>query len=810
MLRNYLVVALRALRRQPGYAAINVFGLGVGMAACLLIGLFVWQERTYDRFHDKADRVSRVWVVEEYGEEGGAREFISTATPVVLGPTVEAEFPEVEAVIRVQETSTVVGPEGSRFEEPIHAVDPRFFEVFSFRLLAGDPATALAAPRQVVLTLEAAERYFPGQDPIGRTLPMDAEMVSQDYLVTGIVEAPPVASSLQFRFLIPFVDWEAIVGESTRTSWFNVTVSTYLLTREGVDRAALEALFPRLMERVLPAGFPGSYVLRLQPLTDVRLGTTLPDRVAPVRYRQYLGLLGIIAAFVLAVAAINFVTLSVGQSARRAREVGLRKALGAQRTQLAGQFWGEALVLAGLGLGLGVALAALYAPAFGELAGVPLAFGMSVRVGFLLLALLAVVGLGAGAYPALVLSGFRPVEALRDRLQLTGDRSLLRRGLVVVQFSLAILLVIGTLMVGRQLDYVRSLPLGFERAHTVVIPTGLPAGPAQDVLERFRQRVGGHAAVEEVTLSAFTLSEPWGWAGYEDPEGTWRTFRLNWGSPDFLAFSGVPLAAGRFHDAAFALDSSRVVVNEAFVRDLGWASAEDAVGRVLPLPGEARFEVVGVVRDFHFASLREAVEPMVYALAPSPVIQATSDFSTGASSLRKLHVRIRDGDTPATLAALRQGWEAAAPDLPYDYYFLDEAVDARYRQEEQLGRIATTASLLALFIAALGLFALATLSVARRRKEVGVRKVLGASTAGLVALLSKDFLKLVGLAFVVAAPLGYVVTSRWLEGFAYRASPGLWVFLLAGVLAAGIALAAVSYHAFRAATADPVRALRSE
>jgi len=809
VLRNYLLVALRAIRRQPGYAAVNVFGLGVGMAACLLIGLFVWQERTYDRFHEKAERLSRVWITETYGEDGGAREFVNTATPVVLGPTVEAEFPEVEAVVRVAETSTVVGPEGHRFEEPIHAVDPRFFEAFSFPLRAGDPATALAAPRQVVLTPEAAERYFPGQDPLGQTLSIDAEMVPQEYLVTGVVEEPPVASSLQFRLLIPFGDWEALVGESVRTSWFNVTVSTYLLTREGVDRAALEALFPRLVERVLPAAFPGTYTLHLQPLTDVRLGTALPDRVAPVRYRQYLGLLAIIAAFVLAVAAINFVTLSVGQSARRAREVGLRKALGAQRTQLAVQFWGEALVLAGLGLGFGVALAALYAPAFGELAGVPLAFGLSVRVGVFLLALLAVVGIGAGAYPALVLSGFRPVEALRDRLQLRGDRSLLRRGLVVVQFSLAILLVIGTLMVGRQLDHVRSLPLGFEQAHTVVIPTGLPERPAQDVLERFRQRVGGHGTVEDVTLSAFTLSEPWGWAGYEDPEGTWRTFRLNWGAPDFLAFSGVPLAAGRFHDAALASDSARVVVNEALVRDLGW-TAESAVGRALPFPGETRFEVVGVASDFHFASLREAVEPMVYALAPGPIAGAASDFSTSTSSLRKLHVRIRAGDTPATLATLRQAWEAAAPDLPYDYYFLDEAVGARYRQEEQLARIATTASLLALAIAALGLFALATLAVARRRKEVGVRKVLGASVTGLVALLSVDFLKLVGVAFLVAAPLGYVATSRWLESFAYRASPGGGGFLLAGTLAAGVALAAVGYHALRAATADPVRALRSE
>lgn len=810
MLRNYLLIALRNLRRQPGYTVINVVGLGVGMGACLLIGLFVWQERTYDRFHDHADRISRVWIAEEYGEGDSAREFLSLSSPLILGPTVAAAVPDLEAVVRVLGTSMLVGSEGHRFEEPIHAVDPSFFDVFSFRLLSGDPANALAAPRQVVLTPETAERYFPGQDPVGQILPISAEMQTQDYLVTGIVEAPPVVSSLQFRFLIPLADWEALVGEERRTHWLSMSLQTYVLSRPETLRSDLEAQFLRVIDPLLPAGARGRYVPHLQPVTDLRLGTTLPDRVAPVRYRQYLGLLEIIAAFVLAVAAINFVTLSLGQSTRRGREVGLRKVLGARRTQIAGQFWGEALVLAALGLALGVGLAALYAPAFGELAGVPLAFGVSVRVGVLLLVLLAVVGLGAGAYPAYVLAGFQPMEALKDRLQMTGDRSFLRRGLVVVQFSLAILLIIGTLMVGRQLDYVRSLPLGFEKAHTVVIPTGLPAEPAHALLERFSHQLAGHAAIEDVTLSAFTLSEPWADIGYEDTEGVWRSYRMNWGAPDFLAVSGVTLAAGRFPDAGLATDSSRVVVNEALIRAHGWPSPEEAVGRALPLPGETRFELVGVVRDFHFASLRETVEPMVYTLAPNPLIRAASDFSTSASSLRKLHVRISDGDVPATLAVLRQGWEAVASDLPFDYYFLDEAVDARYRQDEQLARIATTAASLALAIAALGLFALATLTVARRRKEVGVRKVLGATVPGLVALLSKDFLKLVGVAFVVAVPVGYLATSRWLETFAYRVELGPAVFVAAGLLAVMVALVAVGYHAFRAATADPVRSLRSE
>jgi putative ABC transport system permease protein len=804
MLRNYLLIAVRTLRRQPGYAAVNVFGLGVGMAACLLIGLFVWQESTYDRFHQNADRLSRVWFQEE--REGQIGTFVST--PVILAPTLKETFPDVEAAVRVMVRESAVGPVERRFAERVHGVDPAFFKTFSFSLIEGDPATALAEPGRVVLTPELAERYFPDQDPLGQALPI--ELLGEEFVVTGIAEASPVTSSIQYDLLIPFADLRRALGEDAHTSWHNVYVETYVLTREGVAREELQAKLPSLVRQVIREEYRDGYRLSLQPITAIHLDNTLPAGIEPIADPAYLRLLTLIAFFVLLVAAINFVTLSLGQSTRRSREVGLRKTLGARREQVAAQFWGEALVLTALALGLGLGLAALFTPAFSDLAGVALAFEVDVRVLGMMLVLLAVVGLGAGAYPAVVLSGFRPIEALKDRLQISGDRSLLRRGLVVVQFALAILLIVGTLFVNRQLDFVRSAPLGFEKEQVVVVPTGMGWGPADRVLERLKDALSGHGGIEAISSAAFTLDEEWGRVGYTDAANTWRVLHLNWGEADFLETMGVELAAGRFLDPALASDSSRFLVNEAFVRSYGWATAEAAIGQTLPSPDFAGLEVAGVMRDFHFASLHAEVEPLVYTVNPNAIFRGVSSVRFATSYNRKLAVRIASANVPATLAALRQAWERAAPDAPFDYYFLDEAVQAQYVQEARLARIASAASILAILIAALGLFALATLSVTRRRKEVGVRKVLGASTAGLVALLSKDFLMLVAVAFVIAAPVAYVLVSRWLESFAYRIEPGVGVFVAAGVLAALVAFAAVGHHAFRAATADPVKTLRSE
>jgi putative ABC transport system permease protein len=815
MLKNYFVVALRNLRRQPGHAAINVFGLGVGVAVCLLIGLFVWQEQTYDRFHEHADRLHRAWIVEEFGEDADQRTFINTSTPVILAPTLEEHFPDIEAAIRLNafESGNPVGPADRRFDEPLHFVDARFFEVFSFPLLRGDPSTALAASGRAVITTDVAERYFPDQDPMGQVLPISLEGADRAYIVSGIVEAPPVASTIQFRILLPFDDWLALVGGGS-TSWHSVSPYTFVLAREGTSRPEMEERFASMVDNVIRTDeweeYNVSYAIYLQPITDINLGRTLPDRVAPVAYRQYLSLLVIIALFVLLVAAINFVTLSLGQSTRRSREVGLRKSLGAKRAQVAGQFWGEALVLTGVALLAGVGLAALLTPVFSSLAGIELVFTLGLRTFGLIILLLVVVGLGAGAYPALVLSGFRPIEALKDKFQISGDKSLLRRGLVVVQFGMAILLIIGTLLVGRQLEYMRSAPLGFDQEHTVIIPSSMATSAVGPVVDRFRQLAEGNPNLHGVSASAFALDEVWATAGYTDADGVWRTLRFNWGDADFLDVAGVELVAGRMLDRNSAADSTRIMVNEALVREYGWETPEAAVGRSLPSQRLAPFEIVGVVRDFHFSSLREEIQPLAYMVNPTPFMGAVSDVSAPTSSIRKLHIQVDAADTPATIGTLRRTWGSAAPDVPFNYYFLDEAVQAQYVQEARLARIASAASMLAVVIASLGLFALATLSVTRRRKEVGVRKVLGASTAGLVALLSRDFMKLVGVAFAVAAPVAYLGVSRWLETFAYRIDPGVDVFAASGLLAIAVAFAAVSYHAVRAAASDPVDALRSE
>ncbi len=808
MLKSYLVVALRNLRKDRGYTFINVFGLAAGIACCLLIALFVRHEWSYDRFHEHADRLYRAWGREDYGE---GRTFFYTNTQWVLGATLEANLPEVEATVRVDVFENLVGPEDGRYTERIHMADAAFFDVFSFGLLQGDPATALARPGSVVLTPAMAEKYFPGEDPMGKTLPLQVRDAPAPFVVTGIAEAPPAASSIRYELLIPFEHVRERVWERGLTSWTVVGPETYVLLREGATGADVEAKLPAMIRSVVDTDAE-HFELGLQPIADIHLNRAYPDGIEPTSDPAYSYVLGALAVLVLLIACINFVTLSVGQSTRRAREVGVRKSMGATRRALMQQFWGEALLLVGTALLAGVALAQVLLPLFNTLAGRELTLGLDAGLLAFLVALLLVVGLGAGSYPAVVLSGFDPIAVLKGRLRLAGDRSLLRRGLVVAQFTLSILMITAALFITRQLDYLKTTNLGFDKEQVVVLRTGVQPSEAAPIVERFRAALAGHGTVAGLATSAFALDEGWMQAGYTDPAGTWRLFNLNWTTHDYVETMGMTLAAGRSLAGDLATDSSKILVNEALVRYFGWGSPQEAVGKRLPGTDFPDHEIAGVVRDFHHESLRSEVAPVVLALHPRVILAGVSDVTASTSSNPKIAVRIRPEDLPAAMALLERTWTTVAPDLPFDYYFLDQAVDSRYRQEERLGRIAGTASLLSILIACLGLFGLATLTVAQRTKEIGVRKVLGASVPHLVLLLSKEFAWLVVVAFAIAVPLAYVAVGRWLADFAYRIDVGrhAGLFVLAGAAALGIALATVSYHAIRAALSDPVKALRYE
>ena len=814
MLKNYLKIAFRNLKKDKVHAFINVSGLAVGLACCLLIMLFVRNEWSYDRFHERSDDLYRAWVLEDYGEN---EEFFNTVTPIILAPTLAETFPEIEHTVRIATNNDQVQRGETTLTETKLLVDPNFFEVFDFRLLRGDPARLFPNPNSVVLTPEVAMRYFGQDDPMGQTLSIRLGADFEDYVVTGIAEAPPLNSSIQFTMVMPFPEGDVLFSENAQRSWFNVFVETYVLLRDDVEAQALEAKLPAMVRQVLADRVEeGQYTIGLQPMTEIHLDTSFPVGIAPINDPVYSYILAAIALAVLLIACINFMTLSIGRSASRALEVGVRKAIGASRRNLMYQFWGEALLTTVLALILGVALAEAFRPLFNTLAGIPLAFTFDAGMVLFLATLTLLIGLVAGSYPAAVLSGFRPVEVLTGKLRLGGDTSLLRRGLVVAQFAGSIFLIASTLFMTRQLDYLRTKNLGFDKEQVVVLRTSNAGGQGllrliedgQRTTELLRNELASNPAIVDMTASCFAFGQGWAGVGYDADDGTYRNFSLNIIDEDYLPTHGMELVAGRNFSRENPSDAVRgIIVNETFVAEYGW---EDPIGQRLPGPSFEDHEIIGVVRDFNYESLHGMVEPLAMVVNPRVVLRGVSNVGFPVSPTPKIAVRIKPDDIRGTLAALEQAWMRIAPDQPYNYAFLDEAVGMQYQQDERLGEIFRIASLLAIVIACLGLFGLAALAVARRTKEIGVRKVLGASAPSLALLLSKDFAKLVLVAFVLAAPAAYLWMNWWLQNFAYRISPDVGTFALAGLLALAIALLTVSYQALKAALANPVDSLRYE
>ncbi len=809
MLKHYLSTALRQLGRQKLFGAINVFSLAIGLAFCLLVLLFVRDELSYDQFHTNADRIHRLYrdVVEPSSPFD--REL---SMPIPAGPAMQATFPEVEAFVRLDFPNaalTVRHGETMVEQDGILAADPAFFDVFSFPLLSGRPETALAGPYSVVLTESVARRYFGEADALGQRIELRLGEGYVDLLVTGVAAPPPTGSSVQFEVLIPYDLFVRRLGAMQRAvdSWGATRSITYVMLREGADAANVQTQMPQFMETHLGSIFdqmrangvlttdgpPAVY--RLQPMTDIHLNPEVPPGITPPSDPRYAYILGAIALAVLLIACINFTLLALGRSTRRAKEVGVRKAMGAQPRQLAAQFWGEAVLLSALALGIGIGLAALFLPVFNELAGKTLHFGAveGLWAGGALLVLLAMTSLIAGGYPALVLARLQPVASLRNRAQV-GGRSLLANGLVTAQFTLSVFLIVSTLVMAQQLRHLRTHNLGYQGEQVVVIPTrGLDS---DTVLDRYRSLAEAEPTIDRVSGSNFAFGRGLWRRGfrYEGELKQVVSLRI---ADNYLETLRMDLIQGRDLDPQRASDStSSILVNEALARDFGW---DNPVGRQLPVEwgGLQNPTIVGVVRDFHFEALQAEVAPAVL-------------YTTSSDPVLNVLVRIQPDAIPATLDQLRATWASLTHDVPFQYSFLDADMDQLYQSEERWSQIIGYGALFAVLIAGLGLFGVATLAAARRTKEVGIRKVLGASAAQLVLLLSKDFVVLVGIAIAIAAPVGYLAMRQWLDSFAARIDLGPRVFLLAGALALLVALATVSIQALRTATTDPVKALRYE
>jgi putative ABC transport system permease protein len=803
MFSNYLKVAIRYLGKHKGYTFINVFGLAVGIATCILIMLFVKSEWSFDHFHSKADRIHRAWLQEFY--EGQV--FTNVATPIPLGPLLMDNLAEVEAVSRVTNISAPISHRQNVFNYPVTMADSTFFDVFDFELLEGDKDNPFPNKNSIILSEEMATIFFGTTSPLGETLELQLGEEKLLFTVSGLARDAPYESSIRFGLHIPFSNAVHIWSEDTRTkAWSNVSVETYLLLKEGVELAAVQAKIPSIMQPQVAEYYKsGEYNVSLQPLKDIHLNNALPAGMVPPSNPMYSYILATVGIFILIIACINFITLSVGRSTTRALEVGVRKVLGAERRQLILQFWGEALLLTFCALITGLLLAIIFLKPFNQLANRELELTADAFTLLFCFLLIILIGLIAGSYPAFVLSSFKPVQVLKGKFR-TGSMGLFGKALVIGQFVASIIMIICTITIGQQLHYLQSKDLGFEREHILVVPTNQSRQEGNQLAARFITAVEKNPQVINATTSLYSLAESgWMQLGYKDEQGVFRQFRFNAIDPDFVSTMNLEIVEGRDFMRDNPADSNAILVNEALVKQYGW---KDPIGK--KLPGKYPQQIIGVVKDFHLESLHTSIPPAVMALKAAPFFEFSSDVTYDYSPRPRVSVKFRGGDPRAHVALLKTNWKTVAGAQDFEYLFLDDALRAAYEQEQRLGSIVQYASVLSIFIACMGLFGLATLVVVRRTKEIGVRKVLGANVTSIVALLTKDFVVLVGLAAIIAFPLAWLFLDSWLQDFAYRIDIPLWVFVSAALVVLLVALATVSVQSVKAALINPVKSLRTE
>ncbi len=818
MLKNYITIALRNILRHKTYSFINVFGLSIGLACVILIALFVRHEWTYDTFHEHKDSIFRVQIANK--APNGSIEMNSNM-PLPMGPALVADYPSVINSTRIARygPTSVVQYQDNALMEQLAYVDSTLFDMFSFSLNRGDAKSALSESHSVIISKDLAMKLFGSDNPMGKILSITVSDAPEEFLVTGILEEIPSNSTLDFSLILPLRKMPNY--DLLSTNWRSSMVQTYIQVDNAENLALVEDQMPNLlathfgeqlvmMQRAKFASEDAdAMTTRFQPLTDIYMHSDGNPRI-PASKPIYSLILSGIALIVLFIAMINFIMLAVGRSTSRAVEVGIRKVVGAQRVQLMGQFWGEAFIITAAALIAGIALTEILLPTFNSLVKKDLSLGaiLNVRAGAALLGLTLITALISGSYPALVLSRFHPVAAFRGTVRPRGMNRI-SRGLGILQYSLSVSLLVCTFVIFAQWRFAtRDHPLGVNKENIVIIPLSIPMDQIRlipDAPERqlalFRNELAQQPMIEGITM---VLGSPVsGMPIQRISSGNNAPMRVASSKVDYNYANvlGIKMLEGRFFSENLGEENAEsVVVNEAFVAAMGWEYpvAGNKYEGWNATPSRTAATIIGVVKDFHFSSLHSPIMPLIFHM--SPRMRGSTDML----------VRIAPLEQERAISLLRDTWNRLRPDTPFQYSILEEDIAALYQDEQRWGKIVGYSALLAILIACLGLFGSAALSIARRTKEIGIRKVVGASVAQLVSLLSREFLVLVVIANVIAWPIAWYAMNRWLENFAYRIDLGLGVFILAGALALVIALATVSYQAVKAATANPVDALRYE
>ncbi|HEY4831039.1 MAG TPA: ABC transporter permease [Waddliaceae bacterium] len=806
MFKNYFKTAWRSFRKNKTFSILNTIGLSIGMACFLLIMLFVLDESSYDRYNVHADLIYRVDDHIKFGDflYNGAE------TPAVMGPSFAKEFHQIQQYTRLKNNGGLILSKGSDHIREDHVIyaDSSIFKVFTLPMIAGDPENSLKEPYSMVITASMAKKYFNNTNPLGKTLLANDK---DSYKITGIIKDIPQESHFSSDFLLPV----SMLDQSRDNSWFNANFHTYLLLKKGTDVKNLER---QLNKQIYASSSPQFKTMlnmsqddfmkaddflncSLMPLTKIHLYSSIQNELENNGSIQYVYIFSTIAVFILLIACINFMNLSTAHSSNRAREVGMRKVLGAVKGDLIAQFLSESFLLSLISFVLAVALVCLLLPLFNQLADKHISlstlFNPYIMVAISLLSV--VVGLLAGSYPAFFLSSFQPINVLNGKVAKGFKGSVLRSSLVAFQFTISMVLMLATLVIYEQLNYIQHKNIGFNKEQILVLSNTYALDKNTNA---FRNELLQMPGVEKVTVTSFLpVVGGRGSSGFvASPSFDGKNFTLmqQWSvDENYIPTLQLQLQSGRNFSKQFGLDSAGVVINEAAAKYLGSNPINKKIYRIDDLStGKLKaYTVIGVIKNFNFNSLHEEVAPLVLKL------QADNG---------SMAVRVNTGDISGLIAQVRSKWKIMAPSQPFSYSFLDDEFNKQYNAELRTGKISITFSILAILIACLGLFGLVTYAAEQRIKEIGIRKILGAAFFDIVGMLSRDFIKLIFLSACIASPIAWWAMTRWLQGYAYRIDITWWMFVLVGFVALIIALATVSFQAIKSATANPIKSLRAE
>jgi len=807
MLKNYLRSAIRNITRHKFISFINIFGLTIGLTCCMLILIYIINELSYDRFNTNADNVYRV--TRSFNTTDGAQTLILGSIAPPFGPLLKNEFSDIKKVTQLRGNGTVSMRYKDKLlnEQGSYFADENFVNVFTVKTIKGDPATALSDPFTVMMTENMAHKYFGDEDPINKEIRLDNQF---NFKVTGIYKPFPANSHLHPEMLLSFItlkDSTLYGDKQLHTNWGNNDFYTYMLLPPNYNVEHMESLFPAFLDKYVHfPGQPGNYQesknskLHIQKLLDIHLHSHLDAEIETNGDIKRVYIFSAIALFILLIACINYMNLSTARSALRAREIGIRKVIGAQRKEIITQFLSESVLITSFSLILALILTWLLIPFINGLSNLGLSitslYNPKLLIGLFILPFF--VGILSGIYPALFMSSFKPVKVLKGILKVSSGGVSFRKVLVVVQFSVSIVLIVATTIVFQQLSYIQQKSLGFDKEHIITMSN--PFSTSQ--FETFKNEVMRNAGVKEVGRSSRIpsgrLLDDQGISVFEGAKSQPVKADVKYVNADygFIPTFGMKIAAGRNFSREFGTDSNNYVINVASVKALGWKTPENAIGKDLAYGG-VRGKVIGVVNDFHFESLHQNIIPLLFRMP------AHDNYG-------RLSIKITGNNISSSINTIQEAWLKLQPETPFEYTFLDERFQKLYNSEQQQGSLFTIFSFIAIFIACLGLFGLSAFTITQRVKEIGVRKVLGASIPQIVTELSKDFLKLVLIASVIALPIAWYAMSKWLLDFAFRISIQWWVFLMAGVIAVVIAFVTISFQSIKAAMANPVKSLRSE